>query len=342
MSTPETNAGEQGLNDPKNNEELFAEISKAVSEGNTDEVNRLFEVGETLSSSDTTPDAEDGGEEAADNTAADTAPTPEATESSKTSATPEAAPNAASAKATDEPDIRALLDKIHRLESAAGRVDHLQARLTQLERERKIAEKQQAAKPAETPTPAPRKSDERIQKLKDIDPDMAETLETLREEMLKEAEAKFAPQRVEPEVVDEDLEIQQELARLRRVHQDTDQILYGQARPLWDQWKATLTPEQRAWAESDRAEEVSTALFAFKQAMAAKAAESQATATTTPEKAEPAADDDKSAQARERKLRGSTITTNPAIKSKGVNDVDKLFSEMYSEIQKRDGLVPQK
>lgn len=336
MSTPETKESEQGLNDPKNNEELFAEISKAVSEGNTEEVNRLFEVGESLSDSQTPPDAKDDGHEAA-NEAADTGSSPDKTDSPETSATPEAAPDAASAKANDQPDIKALLDKIHRLESAAGRVDYLQARLTQLEREKKIAAKQQAEKPAETPTPAPRKSDEKIQKLKAIDPDMAETLETLREELEKEFETKFSPKQTESEVNQEDSDIQAELERLRRVHQDTDQILYGPARPLWDQWKSTLTPEQRAWAESDRAEEVSAALFAFKQAVSASQQTPPAAAQSATPEETPA--DDKSAQARERKLRGSTTSTNPAIKSKGVSDVDKLFSEMYNEIQQRDGLV---
>lgn len=348
MSGPETKNDEQGLNDPKNNEELFDAINKAVSEGNDKEVTRLFEVGETLGGSETPPDAttevpkEQVDAAPAATTTDDTPSDDPSKDSSETSATPEAAPNAASANANETPDMQALLAEINRLKSAAGRVDYLQARLTQLEREEKKRAKQQAEKPAETPAPVPRKSDEKLQKLKEIDPDMAETLEALREELRQEAEAKYAQAAPKQESADDTgVDLNEEILRLTRVHPDTDQILFGPGRPLWDQWKSSLTPEQRAWAESDRAEEVAAAMTAFKQAVsatqAAKPTEAVTTKVTTEEEAKVA---DSTAQARERKLRGSAGSNNPTIKNQGAPDVDKMFSEMYTEIQKKDGLIP--
>lgn len=350
MNEKETNKAEQGLNLPKSNEELFDAINKAVSEGNQEEVDRLMSADLDFEGSDQTqPDATDPATtdtdppaQAGTGTESTGTDDPDTT-SSKTSPSTEAAPDAASVQdaTPKEPSVKELMEEIHRLKSSAGRVDYLQARLTQLEREAKKAPKKAAPQPAEADKPVPRKSDERISKLKEIDPDMAETLEVLRDEVRQEFESRYgkpAPQTEGPG--DSDVDIEQELSRVTRIHPEAEQIFWGPHRPLWEQWKNSLTPEQRAWAESDKAEEVIVALTAFKTAVSQHAQQSNAKPTTTSPEPDAPVDPvvDETKKARERKLQGGIGAKNPTIKSQGAVDRDKLFSEMYNQIQKDNHL----
>ncbi len=83
------------------------------------------------------------------------------------------------------------------------------------------------------------------------------------------------------------------------------------------------------------------ALTAFKQSVSQAPSQQPAPDNKggDPIAQEAGGDVDETNKARERKLQGGTGSKNTTIKTQGVPDRDKLFSEMYEKIQKEDHLT---
>lgn len=322
-----TNEAERGLNTPKSEEELAEQILAAVSENDGEEMERLFSVDispdaepeESEDSEEDSPEEDgknDSDEGPDDQTAADDS---EEEEDAST--------------ATHEPDpaaerIAQLESKLHNAEAAVGRMASMQSRLAQLERQLKQqAENSVKQKEKEAADSAEGKLRERIAKLKEIDPDTAEILETMLEQRPKDKAPQEQTQEADHEGTSE------EYYKLLNYHPDAETIF---KHPSWHAWKNTLTAEQRAWASSNRADQVAAALNAYKQYM-------QGFGKQPPVEREQVApaDDvvDATKQARERKLQRSADSSDKPVKKQPKFDESRFFEEAYEKIAKEAGIV---
>lgn len=311
--TTGTTQPEHALND----DSFYSAIAAAIAAGDDDKVNELMSSGSPVNSADNAePDGAGTNKEPEAQTSAAVPEEPDATVQEPTPTPPQ------------EPsiDVVALMQELHRVKSEVGRVGNVQSQLAKLQR---IVD-EQAAVIAAIPK-QPSKIDERLESLKEIDPDMAETLLALREEI-----ASSRPEPVPPPAQEAD-DDGGELERVRRVHPDVDMILVGgAARPAWEQWKSTLTPQQRAYAESAHAEEFSLAYAAFKASMS-QPAHRQRGAQQEQSSANAAAIEEE----RKRKLAGGTGTKATPIRSvadETIVDPEEMVRKLMKEIQKRDNL----
>jgi hypothetical protein len=340
----ETENPDTDTNKGMTDDEFFYQLSAALVNGETEKVDALMGKAD-VTASKTEEEAP------TDTTAEDTtgAAAPEAV-------TVEVEPEAQSANGTTEDTtqpavdtagdpaqlkleqtIKALQDELHAVKSRANRVDSLQSRLMKMERE--LAEREKAAKAAEAAKPT--KAQEHIEKLREIDPDLAETLALMADEFKGANTAATQPQATD------DLGLEEELARVERVHPDVYDVLPGgRLRQHWDYWKSLLGPEHRAMAESDRAEEFSMAISAFKHDIQFLTQQNQQqqttqqTATTTDTSAQPSPQAQATAAARERKLAATTSTKGVANKPvTGQVDPNSAFSELSQSIAKENGIL---
>lgn len=335
------------LSTPKNDQELFDAMNKAVSEGDSKEVDRLMAL---EIPTETSPDANADPvipDTPAPPAGASTDTTPPADKNGDTPVVPtptDAAPPAAPPTPTPEApvltaeQITALQNRLHKLESDNGRVNHLQSELARLRKELKTVKKAPAQAAEPQVSEEQRKFQERVEALRKIDPDTAETLELLNKQLLAQQKAAQPKDEIE-EVDDEDRLADEKLRRdieiVESVHPDALPVFQSNQ---WQQWKATLQPEQLAWAQSSEPGKVIVALNAFKNAMAQKQTP-QAPAPVTPPVVPdtPAIDDEtnKKIQAeRDRKLQEGGGTRNTPIKGSPTVDPDALFKEYYEKIQK--------
>lgn len=315
-----------GLSVSKSEEDLFDELVAAVSSGDSKAVQGVFDsVGEATT--DNVPDAndEDASSQGTDTTTeGDTNETDNSTEHSTDDAddasTRDTKQDAPSTSVTPE-ELAALRAELQSLRSSAGRVPALQSQLSQLQREERIRKTAAAAKPVVVEEDADVKElRNQIKELEEVDPTTAAILQKLLDKQAPKQEAKQAPD-IEELIrnATEDTRLEVEFERVVQVHPDAPEIF---VHPTWATWKSSLTPAQRAWAESDKAEQVSEALTAFKNYVNGV----QPAAVVTPP-----AQPDVTQEARQRKLKGSTSTTNPAIKGNTKQDDEAMFNEFYEQ-----------
>lgn len=327
MSKSGTNEAEQSLNTPKSEEELADQILTAVSEGDAEEMDRLFSV-------ELEPDAEPEEEDDSDEDSTEDEGQDTSDEDSEDGEAAEASEEGEEGRATTQEDnpaadrIAQLEQQLHDARAAVGRIPSLQSRLAQLERQLK----QQNARPEKAEKEADdaeKRLKDRIAKLKEIDPDTAEILETMLEQRPKAPAAKEQPQETGA-----DDEIQEQFYKLLEYHPDAETIF---KHPSWYAWKNTLTPEQSAWANSTKAEHVATALNAYKQYMQQFGKPPQKEA---PEE-KPSMEDvvDATKQTRERKLQRSADSSDKPVKKQPKFDENQFFNEAYDKIAKEAGIV---
>lgn len=315
-----------GLSVTKSEEDLFDELVTAVSAGDSKAVQGVFDsVGEA--DTDNVPDAngEDASTPGTDATTEDaTNETDDSTEHSTDDATNastrDTKQDAPSTSVTPE-ELAALRAELQSLRSSAGRVPALQSQLSQLQREERIRKTAAAAKPVVVEEDADVKElRNQIKELEEVDPTTAAILQKLLDKQAPKQEAKQAPD-IEELIrnATEDTRLEVEFERVVQVHPDAPEIF---VHPTWATWKSSLTPAQRAWAESDKAEQVSEALTAFKNYVNGV----QPVAVVTPP-----AQTDVTQEARKRKLMGSTSTSSPAIKGNTKQDDEAMFNEFYEQ-----------
>lgn len=326
MSNTGTNEAEQSLNIPKSEEDLADQILTAVSEGNSDEMDRLFSV-------ELEPDAEPDESEDSDEDSSEEEEqnTPDEESEDQTAAT-ESKEDEEASITTQQSDPAAeklaqLEQELHNAKAAVGRMAVMQSRVAQLERQLK----QHNAKPdkaKQEADDAEKRLRDRIAKLKEIDPDTAEILETMLEQRPKQQPA----QEQAPEASNDD--VGEEYYKLLHHHPDADAIF---KHPSWHAWKNTLTPDQLAWASSSKADHVAVALNAYKQYMQGfmKPREQGVTQEAAP--VEDVVDATK--QARERKLQRSADSSDTPVKKQPKFDESRFFDEAYEKIAKEAGIV---
>lgn len=324
MNDTGTNEAEQSLNTPKSEKELADQILTAVSEGNNEEMDRLFTV-------ELTPDAEPDDTEDSDEDSSEEAEqnTDEESDGQTTATDSEEDEEASTTTHTPDPaaeKLAQLEQELHNAKAAVGRMATMQSRLAQLERQLK----QQNAKPdkaVQEAEDAEKRLRDRIAKLKEIDPDTAEILETMVEQRPKASPAQEQTSAASTDGNEE------EYYKLLDYHPDAGTIF---KHPSWHAWKNTLTPDQLAWASSNKADHVAVALNAYKQYM-------QGFTTTAPQQTQEAApvDDvvDATKQARERKLKRSADSSDTPVKKQPKFDESRFFDEAYEKIAKEAGIV---
>lgn len=321
MSKTGTNEAERGLNVPKSEEELADLVLTAVSEGNTEEMDRLFSVS-------VQPDekAEDEEDSEQDSTETDGDEKESKESDSQTEEESNKGPDLTTQQTPSpaEERLAKLEQQLNDAKAAVGRTAALQSRLAQLERQLKA---QQAKKPEE-PSAEEKELDDRIARLKEIDPDTAAILETL-----KKQQARAKPQ----EASDNDDEaLREEYYKVLEVHADADKIFNH---PYWHQWKATLTPEQREWASSSDSQKVIVALNAYKEFINGFPG-NNATAPTPPPVATEVEDVvDATKLTRDKKLQRSADSSDKPVKKTQKLDEDALFAEAYEKIAKEAGIT---
>ena len=312
MSNTGTNETEQSLNAPKSEEELADQILTAVSEGNEDEMERLFSV-------DVTPDA---AEEEDEDSVKDSPSNDEEEEDSNSSEE-----DAANDGGTTTQEMSPAEERLAKLEqqladarAAVGRTASLQSRLAQLERQ--LKQKETSTKKAQEDD-ADAKLTERINKLKEIDPDTAEILEALRAKQTKQT-----VQPPEPTELPDDLH--EEYYKVLAVHSDADKIFQH---PYWHMWKQQLTPDQRAWAESSRSDQVIVAVDEFKKFLQGFG--------QAPTNTQAAQEDvvDATKEARNKKLQRSADSSDKPVKKAPKFDEAQFFAEAYEKIAKESGIT---
>lgn len=331
MSNKGTNEAEQSLNAPSTEEEFADAVLAAVSEGNDDELERLFT---DKPSPDATSDDQDNGSDE----------DPESDEDAEEAEAEQNADDAGAEEQDSEPSpskqepspaelrLAQLEKELNDIKATAGRVGFVQSRLAQLEAQLKRREEQ--AKAA-SKSDAESKLRERIAKLKEIDPETAEILELLAEQDKAKAEQANAR---ESEEVDpaEVAYVRAEAEKVMAVHADALSIF---KHPAWHLWKDTLTPEQRAWAESPHSYQVIEALNAFK---AFRDASLKPVAQEAPAGSSAVQDEsgvDPTQAARKSKLQKSAVGGDAPLKASPAFDADAFFHESLEKIAKEAGIA---
>lgn len=324
MSNTGTNEAEYGLNGPKSEDELAELVLSAVSDGDAEELDRLFSVelspdAAPVEEEDSNKDSDSNdGEEHDEATSDDPAAADQ--DDSSTSRTTAQEPTPA------EQRLAKLEKELADAKAVAGRTAALQSRLAQLENQLK----KQAANKQPDIDPEEKELDERIARLKEIDPDTAAIVEALRKRGQTTA-AQSQDTSYDEEVV------RQEYYKVLEVHHDADKIFNH---PYWHQWKSLLTPDQRAWAESSESGKVIEALNEFKKFMQSGPATRQTPAqTVVPEV--PVVEDvvDATKLAREKKLQSSATTSDAPVRKNAKLDEDALFLEAYEQAAKEANIT---
>jgi hypothetical protein len=340
-------------------ENLAKALTKAVNEGNSEEVDRLMAV-ELQEPDPVEPEPEPEVEETP---VEETPETPiEGEESTETeqevpdSTKDEAAPVPSAASTPEPAKVEELPENIkqelHKLRSDVGRVPYMQRRLQELERELRETKLSrtvpQATPDSETgnePTPAqiPDKLKKRIEALREIDPDLADTLsemaQTLKNESIQTTTGAVQElTRAEQERQDQEFLQTQYSALVAEVPYAPEIFKSKQ----WQEWKEGLSPGRRQLAESMYADEVKLAIGAFVHDMQARQGGNiqQATPAATPQ--EPVVETPESTKIQDERNRKLNNSADPkAVAGKKTSaplDAEALFAQFSAEIRKENHL----
>lgn len=359
---------EQNLSTPTTEDELTKALNKAVTDGNMEEVDRLMAV--ELPE----PEVKEEPEVPEEPVIPEQKETEEVNPEDKSSevveedgtkdeaATKTDAASKPAEPAEEVPDIKALQAEIHRLKSDAGRVPYMQRKMQELERELREAKLSRTTAPAggdASPDNAtielPKSLQKRIAALKEIDPDLAETLEegflALRQEQLATS-SHLVKEVTEAEAARADEEFLQQQYQALVAEVPIAPQIFGS--PEWREWKERLSPARRAFAESQYADEVKIAISAFMNDMQARAQHTNgnvqvpgsSTTVTTSEGGDPSVAQgttetaSKVQETRNRKMAAApSVPGSVAAKSGSVElDAQKQFEEFYRQIQKENHL----
>jgi hypothetical protein len=338
---------------------LAKALSKAVNEGNNEEVDRLMAV-ELPEPTPEEPDPEPKVEE----TPVEGVPeTPIEGEQPSEPETPvpdkakdEAAPVPSAASTPEPVKVEELPDSIkqelHKLRSDVGRVPFMQRRLQELERELRDSKLSRTVAPA---TPAqgtgsdpvepnlPDKLKKRIEALREIDPDLADTLSEMAQTLSHEsAQATTGAvrelTRAEQEREDREF-LQAQYSALVAEVPYAPEIFKSQQ---WKEWKEGLSPGRRQLAESTYADEVKLALGAFVQEMQARYGGNQQAATPAATPQEPVPETPESTKIQDDRNRKLNNSADPkAVAGKKASaplDADALFAQFSEQIRKENHL----
>lgn len=243
------NEDEQIPNTPTEEDNLEALFAASYS-GNTEESNRLH--------------AEPVGTEAVVEPTEPTEPVDPVNEDDPiqvtSTPTPEATPTEPTPESSTE-DLASIREQLHRAKSDAGRVPHLNRKVQELERE--LTRLRTPAATPDTPSDLPANLKTRIEKMKEIDPEMAEILEeTYRASSARTEEVAAAYSRYtqSQQAREDEQHLQSEYSKVIAAIPEAEAVFRS---PEWEDWKKRLTPNHLAMADSIHSNEVINALQAF-------------------------------------------------------------------------------
>lgn len=325
-----------------NNEELdFADLADAVASGNSADLDRLMgkepeKEEEEIEVESVEDDADNEGDK------------PQEVVEENTDEAATAASTATDNKEVDE--LSELKNELHRLKSDAGRVPYLQRRMQEMDRELRAYKARVAAaesiqpgdQPNANPT-LPEKVKKRIEALREIDPDLAETLEEMHTSLAQEARGAKAAVEVlqthDQEEQDRQFFMEQKQELLRAIPQADDLF----KRPEWKMWKEQTTPGRRALTETGYAQDMVQAIYAFAADMQqlhgnnGQASKSQANSeggdplnTSAQQQQTPSVVKEN----RERKVQVAAEIKSPAAKASVAFDNETAFQEQYAKALK--------
>lgn len=253
-----TNLSNEHVADEQTMNDLFA----AAYKGDNEEYNRIADSVEDAPDTPETDEPEDVEDEPA---SSDDSPDSEVDDSSDDASLDggelDESGEDDSAKAKAELD--SLRSELHRYKSDAGRVPYLNRRVQELERQLEDARRSPAPKPDEK-VELPAGVRERIERIREVDPETAEAMEEVYKASAAKADEVRAAQ--EAEIAnrrkrEDDEYLHNEAQRLFAIIPEAPQVF---ASDKWKLWKSKLPPNFRALAESSNADEVAEALRNFK------------------------------------------------------------------------------
>lgn len=249
--------------------------------------------------------------------------------------------------AGDLPDYKAenerLLQEVHRYKSDAGRVPNLQRRLAELEKELRA----RVTPPARNPDPQesavagalPPELKKRVDALREIDPDLADTLELLgtssQQGAIQYTEQQLRQMEEEREEQQARAFYDEQLAELERAVPEAMQVF---SLPQWPEWKAGLTPGQRAMTESGYASDMVIAINAFKHYLQSTG-QLPNNAVQAPQPTAAELEAKKVQEARARRQDTAVNTRGTPAKREEPFDSDKFFAEMYEKVGKETHIL---
>lgn len=338
---------------PTTHDELGDQLNAAMSAGNMEEVDRLMAVeipDEPVKEED--PEEDTTTEEVEETVDEDETSDDEVVETKDEAATDSAASKPADEKVEPTDELTALKNELHRLKSDAGRVPHMQRRQQELERElrdlklsRKVEESTAKISTLKTDGEIPEAIKQRIEKLKEIDPDLAETLEVIAKTNVAAAtSAKDVAADIVKEFTthvdqkDDEAFLNAQYSLLIEKVPFAEQVFQA---PEWKTWKAKLSPGKRAMAESAYAEDVEQAIGAFindmRAAQGGVTKQHAADQNTQVEDTKTSEAVTKVQESRERKLNADTATKAASAKgSKPKMSEEDLFKAEFERVQKEN------
>lgn len=314
-----TNLSNENINDEQdvNVDELFA----ASYAGNSEEVSRL-QAGLALEDNDpgTSESPDDTAEESEGSEVTDEGIDGTDNEDGEDSEQPNDNPPA-------EDEVSALRAELHRAKSDAGRVPFLNRRVQELERKLSDMARAPASVPEDEDLPQALKA--KLDKLRELDPELAETMEeSYRASASKTAALAKAQEdsiRIQREREDSEF-ISQQFTLLTNEFPEAPKVFQSEK---WKKWKDALPPAFRALAESSYASEVAEALRNFKvdaERHFGGYEWAPAKETPTPERAAAVA------QSRAQRLSASSSTkSTPARRVDAETDAAALFEAAYKK-----------
>lgn len=341
----------------KNTAKDFDAISRALEKGDTEELDRLMavadeapendeedkepevpEVEDTDSTEEKVPEEDDANESEDSPTEVDDG------DSTKDGEDPTEAAVTAASTVTNTEREKELERELQRVKSDAGRVPFIQRRMAELERELRAYKAREAQ-----PTPGTGgtnaasveldpETQREIDELREVDPVMAKTLERVAKAALAAASSRVDQVVTTFTQADQEAEdyrfLSEQKAELLREIPQADQIF---ATPEWSRWKDTLTPGQRAMAESAYATDVKQAIYAFAAAMQAAQGRPAQPAPAV-QQPDPAAE--KVKQARNQKVAKSADVSAATARRTVELDEAAFFEEAYNKVGKDNHILP--
>lgn len=319
----------------------FDKLSAAMDSGNFEELDRLMAAEEEVEEETDEvvdeapllpePEVETPDEDAADDKSESSPEVDNDVDDEEETNTEAAVPAASTAKDTEQ--------ELQRLRSDAGRVPFIQRKMAELERELRAYKARDAQ-----PTPSnggkqdlkditlDEETQREIDELREVDPTLAKTLERVAKTAIATANARVdhavtTMTQADQEQDDFNFLMEQKSELVREIPQ-ADAIF---ATPEWKQWKDTLTPGQRALAESSYASEVKQAIYAFAAVM------QQQQPTKVVET--PVPENTKLREDRARKVGTSAEVKTSAAKKAVDLDEDAYFAEQYDKIGKANHIL---
>lgn len=259
-----------------------------------------------------------------------------------------ATPAASPANETED-----LKRELQRYKSDAGRVPFIQRRMAELERELR-AYKARDTQPTQSGNLPKVTADgvelddetkKQIEELREVDPVMAKAMERIAKTAIAGAKAQVdhaftSYTQAEQEEDTDRFLMEQNYVLLQEI--PTAHEIF--ATPQWSQWKNTLTPGQRAMAESSYAADVKQAIYAFAAAMqvaeSGQPAQPAVPQQPAPVVATPVSTEasDKIKEARNRKVATSAEVKTASAKKSVELDEEQYFREMYDKVGKENHL----